>query len=31
LRETLSPYANKVTAFFKQLQASLRNRFQTKP
>ena len=31
LRETLSPYANKVMAFFKQLQASLRGRFQTKP
>jgi succinoglycan biosynthesis transport protein ExoP len=31
LRETLSPYANKITAFFKQLQASLRSRFQTKP
>jgi len=31
LRKILSPYANKVTAFFKQLTASLRNRFQTKP
>ena len=31
LRETLSPYANKVISFFKQLQASLRSRFQTKP
>lgn len=30
-RETLSPYTNKVTTFFKQLRASLRNRFQTKP
>ena len=27
----ISPYTNKVTAFFKQLSASLRNRFQTKP
>jgi capsular exopolysaccharide synthesis family protein len=30
-RKIISPYANKVTAFFKQFQASLRNRFQTKP
>lgn len=27
----ISPYTNKVTASFKQLSASLRNRFQTKP
>jgi len=31
LRKFISPYTNKVTAFFKQFQASLRNRFQTKP
>lgn len=30
MSERLSPYADKVTAFFKQLQASVRNRFQTK-
>ncbi|MDQ3005132.1 MAG: hypothetical protein M3R47_07070, partial [Chloroflexota bacterium] len=30
-RKIISLYASKVTAFFKQLPASLRNRFQTKP
>ena len=30
MREFLSPYTNKVTAFFKNRQESIRSRFQTK-
>ena len=31
MKQILSPYVTKITAFFKQLEGSLRNRFQTKP